>query len=156
MFDAKRPKLELLDKGFVEKIVDEALTLLDRHGVMVENAEAARLLGEAGARVDAGTQRIRLGRKLVEDCLASTPATTVLYDRKGEKAFAVGGDEVHFDPGSAAVTMLDHATQEQRKASTRDVVDLSKLVETLEPLHFQRTALIAADVTASVSDACRL
>ena len=156
MFDAKRPKLELLDKEFVEKIVDEALTLLERHGVMVENAEAARLLGEAGARVDAGTQRVRLGRKLVEDCLASTPATIVLYDRKGEKAFAVGGDEVHFDPGSAAVTILDHATQEERKASTRDVVDLYKLVETLEHLHFQSTALVAADVPAAVSDAHRL
>jgi trimethylamine--corrinoid protein Co-methyltransferase len=156
MFNAKRPKLELLDREFVAKIVDEALTLLDRHGVMVENAEAARLLGEAGARVDAGTQRVRLGRKLVEDCLASTPATIVLYDRKGEKAFAVGGDEVHFDPGSAAVTILDHATQEERKASTRDVVDLYKLVETLEHLHFQSTALVAADVPAAVSDAHRL
>ncbi len=156
MFEAKRPKIELLDKAFVEKIVDEALTLLERQGVMVENAEALRLLGEAGAAVDPANQRVRLGRKLVEAALASAPATTVLYDRKGEKAFAVGGDEVHFDPGSAAVTMLDHATQEERKASTRDLADLYRLVETLDHLHFQSTALIASDVPAPVSDAYRL
>jgi trimethylamine--corrinoid protein Co-methyltransferase len=156
MFEAKRPKIELLEKGFVDKIVDEALTLLERHGVMVENADALRLLGEAGAAVDPASQRVRLGRKLVEDALASTPATTVIYDRKGETAFAVGGDEVHFDPGSAAVTMLDHATQEERKASTRDLAELYKLVETLDHLHFQSTALIASDVPASISDAYRL
>ena len=83
MFDAKRPKLELLDRGFVEKIVDEALTLLDRHGRHGrERRGRAAFSAEAGARVDAGTQRVRLGRKLVEDCLASTPATIVLYDRE--------------------------------------------------------------------------
>ncbi|NLH75934.1 MAG: hypothetical protein GX465_02740 [Acidobacteria bacterium] len=156
MFAAKRPRIELLEDAFAGKIVDEALTLLERHGVLVENAEALRLLGEAGAAVDAAAQRARLPRKLVEDALASTPATIALYDRTGGRAFAVGGDEVHFDPGSAAVTMLDHATQEERKATTRDLADLYKLVETLDHLHFQSTALIASDVPAAVSDAYRL
>ena len=156
MFAAKRPRLELLDGAFADKIVDEALTLLERHGVMVENAEALRLLGEAGAAVEPAEQRARLPRKLVEGALATAPATIALYDRTGGRAFAVGGDEVHFDPGSAAVTMLDHATQEERKASTRDLADLYKLVETLDHLHFQSTALIASDVPAVVSDAHRL
>lgn len=156
MIEAKRPKLELLDRAFVERIVDEGLTLLERQGVMIENPEALRLLGEAGADVDRAAQRARLGRPLIEKCLASTPASITLYDRGGEKAFVVGGDEVHFDPGSAAVTMLDHKTQEERKAVTRDLVDFYKLVETLEHIHFQSTGLISADVPAPASDAYRL
>ena len=156
MIEAKRPKLELLDRAFVERIVDEGLTLLERHGVMVENAEALRLLGEAGADIDRASQRARLGRPLVEKGLASTPSSVTLYDRRGEKAFVVGGDEVHFDPGSAAVAMLDHKTQEERKAATRDLVDFFKLVETLENIHFQSTGLISTDVPAAASDAYRL
>jgi trimethylamine--corrinoid protein Co-methyltransferase len=156
MIETKRPKLELLGGALVERIVDEGLTLLETQGVMIENAEALQLLGDAGAVVDRASQRARLGRKLVEGCLASTPSTITLYDRSGEKAFAVGGDEVHFDPGSAAVTLLDHDTQEERKAATADLVDFYKLVETLEHIHFQSTGLISSDVPAEVSDCYRL
>jgi trimethylamine--corrinoid protein Co-methyltransferase len=156
MIETKRPKLELLNKALVEKIVDEGLTLLEHQGIMVENTEALRLLGEAGAEVDRASQRARLGRKLVEDCLASTPSSITLYDRTGERSFRVGGDEVHFDPGSAAVTLLDHDTQEERKAVTRDLVDFYKLVETLDHIHFQSTGLISSDVPEAVSDCYRL
>ncbi len=156
MIETKRPKLELLSNALVEQIVDEGLTLLERHGVLVENKEALGLLGGAGAGVDAGTGLVRIGRKLVEDCLATTPAVITLYDRDGTRAFAVGGDEVHFDPGSAAVTLLDHATQSERKASSADVIEFYKLVETLEHLHFQSTGLIAADVPSAVADGFRL
>jgi trimethylamine---corrinoid protein Co-methyltransferase len=156
MIEAKRPKLELLDRAFVERIVDEGLTLLERQGMMIENPEALRLLGEAGAEVDRGGQRARLKRDLVEACLASTPASVSLYDRNGDRAFVVGGDEVHFDPGSAAVTLLDHATGEERRATTRDLIEFYKLVETLENIHFQSTGLISTDVPAPASDAYRL
>jgi len=156
MFEAKRPKLELLEKAFVERIVDEGLTLLENPGVLVENPEALRLLAEGGAAVDAGSQRARIGRSLVEKCLASTPSSVTLYDRRGEKAFVIGGDEVHFDPGSAAVNLLDHATQTERKASTADVIEFIKLVESLDHFHFQSTGLVPSDVPAGVSDALRL
>ncbi|MBE3112302.1 MAG: trimethylamine methyltransferase family protein [Acidobacteria bacterium] len=156
MIETKRPKMELLSGTFVEMLVDEGLTLLETQGIMVENAEALRLLGDAGAVVDLAAQRARLGRRMVEGCLASTPSSITLFDRSGEKAFAVGGDEVHFDPGSAAVTLLDHDTQEERKAMTADLVDFYKLVETLEHIHFQSTGLISSDVPAAVSDGYRL
>ncbi len=156
MIEPRRPRIELLSRELVEKIVDEGLTLLEKHGVLVENKEALGLLAGAGAAVEPASGLVRMGRGLVEACLASTPEVITLYDRTGTKAFAVGGDEVHFDPGSAAVTILDHATQSERKATTADVADLYKLVETLEHLHFQSTGLIASDVPSPVADAFRL
>ena len=156
MTETRKPKLELLSKELVEKIVDEGLTLLERHGVLVENAEALGLLAAAGASVDRASGRVRMGRKLVQDALAATPAAVTLFDRTGNRAFTVGGDEVHFDPGSAAVTLLDHQTQAERKASTADLVDFYKLVETLDHIHFQSTGLIAFDVPSPVADAFRL
>jgi trimethylamine--corrinoid protein Co-methyltransferase len=156
MFETRRPKLELLEKAFVDRIVDEGLTLLERVGILIENPEALRLLGEAGAEIDAAARRARIGRKLVESCLATTPASVTLYDRRGEKAFVVGGDEVHFDPGSAGVSFLDHATQSERKATSADMIDFIKLVETLDQFHFQSTGLVPSDVPAGASDAWRL
>jgi trimethylamine--corrinoid protein Co-methyltransferase len=156
MIETRKPKLELLSPALVERIVEEGLVLLERTGVLVENAEAARLLQDAGAALDRGTGLVRIGRKIVEAALATTPAVITLYDRAGTRAFTVGGDEVHFDPGSAAVALLDHATQSERKATTADLADFYRIVETLEHLHFQSTGLIAADVPSPVADAFRL
>jgi trimethylamine--corrinoid protein Co-methyltransferase len=156
MIAAKRPKLELLSPEFVAKIVEEAYLLLERQGIFVENAEALDLLAAAGMKVDASAARAHLTRKLVEDCLATTPEVIKMYDRTGLREYVVGGDEIHFDPGSAAVSMLDHATGAERKAVTRDLVRLYDLVETLGNLDFQSTALISSDVPLAVADAYRL
>ncbi len=156
MIAAKRPKLELLSRELIEKIVDEGLELLERRGVFVENAEALRLLAAAGAAAEGDPPRVKIGRGLVMDGLASTPAEVVLYDRDGATAYRVGGDEIHFDPGSAAVAVLDHATQKERKAATPDLVAFTKLVETLEHIDFQSTGVIAADVPSTIADCYRL
>lgn len=156
MIETRRPKLELLSQAFVERIVDEGLTLLERHGVLVENVEALGLLTGAGATIDPGSGMVRIRRTLVEAALAEAPRVIRLFDRSGERAFTVGGDEVHFDPGSAGVALLDHETLTERKASSADVAGFYKLVETLEHIHFQSTCLIAADVPAPVADAFRL
>ena len=89
MTTAVRPRLVLLDDGLVGSIVDEAFSLLQTHGIFVENDEALKLLGDAGKDIDLESQRARLPRELVEACLASTPSEVRLYDRSGEKAFLV-------------------------------------------------------------------
>ncbi|HOW85457.1 MAG TPA: trimethylamine methyltransferase family protein [Candidatus Aminicenantes bacterium] len=156
MIETRRPKLELLSREFVERIIDEGLTLLERHGVLVENAEALDLLTAAGARVDPSTGMARIGRPIIEAALATAPPSVTVYDRSGGRAFTVGGDEVHFDPGSAGVTLLDHDTRTQRQASAADLAAFYKLTETLEHLHFQSTCLVPADVPSRVADAYRL
>ena len=156
MIETKRPKLEFLSQALVEKIVDEGLALLEKQGIFVENEEALKLLAAAGAPAARDTQRVRLGRKLVLDCLSSTPPSLTMYDRSGEKSYFVGGDQIHFDPGSAAVSLLDHETQEERKAGTADLIDFYRLVETLEHINFQSTGLISADVPPVITDCYRL
>ena len=151
-----RPKVELLSRAYVEKVVDEALALLEREGVFVENAEARALFRAAGAPLDEAAQRVRIPIRVVEDALASAPATIVLSDRAGLREFTVGGDEVHFDPGSTATRVLDAGTQRERKAATADVVRLTRLTDACEHIHFQSTALISADVPEIVADSYRL
>jgi len=151
-----RPKLELLSRRFIEKIVDEAYEILDNQGIFVENKEALKLFSEAGMKVDRKTHRVHLKRRLVEQCLAAAPSVVKLYDRTGEKEYTVGGDEVHFDPGSTAVTILDHKTLEQRKPETKDLVAFCRLTECMENIHFQSTSLISFDVPSPVADIYRL
>jgi trimethylamine--corrinoid protein Co-methyltransferase len=156
MIKPRRPKLELLGRPFIKKIVAEAQALLEKQGVFVENREALRLLAEAGMKVDESAKRALFKPELVEKCVNSTPASISLYDRAGDKKFNVGQDWVHFDPGSAAVTILDHGAQAQRKAVTDDLVKFTRLVDCLPNYHFQSTGLISSDVPEEIADSYRL
>jgi trimethylamine--corrinoid protein Co-methyltransferase len=156
MKNAIRPKLEFLSQELIQKIFEEALVLLEKEGIFVENEEAQKLFLDAGMKVDRATQRVHLTSQLVEDSLSSTPEVIRLYDRSGEKEFIVGGDEVHFDPGSAAVHLLDHMTQSQRKARTADVLNFVRITDAMSNIHFQSTGLISQDVSEIISDAYRM
>ncbi len=156
MIKTIRPKLELLSRRFIEKIIDEAFEILDKQGIFVENKTALKLFEQAGMKVDRKSQRVHLKRRLLEKCLATAPSAVHLYDRGGKREYVVGGDEVHFDPGSAAVTILDHKTGEQRKPDTADLVRFARLTECLENIHFQSTGLISSDVPHAIADIYRL
>lgn len=151
-----RPKLELLNESLIEKIIQEAFILLEREGIFVENEEAQELFKAAGMKVDSSTQRVYLTPQLVHDALATTPAKIKLYDRSGEKEFIVGDDNVHFDPGSAAVTILDHKTQAQRRADTMDVINFVRVTDGMKNIEFQSTGLISQDVPEVIGDAYRM
>ena len=156
MIKTIRPKLEFLSKAFIQKIVEEAFEILEKQGVFVENNQALKLLKDAGMKADETTQRVHLTSRLIEDCLSSTPSIVRLYDRAGEKEFIVGGDHVHFDPGSAAITILDHKTQEERKAESEDLVKFYRLTDCLEHIDFQSTGIVSSDVPDLISDSYRL
>jgi trimethylamine--corrinoid protein Co-methyltransferase len=156
MIPTKRPKLDLLSEEFIEKILQEALIVLEKTGIFIENKEALDLFSDAGMKIDEKTQRVFVSPDLVEHSLSSTPSVISLFDRTGEEEFIVGNDEVHFDPGSAAVAILDHKTQKQRKPVTKDLVEFVRLTDCLENIHFQSTGLVSGDVPEILSDSYRL
>lgn len=151
-----RPKLTLLDDALLNQIIDEAFGLLLDPGVRVHNEEALTLLAEAGANVDLETQVAKIPQALVESAIDSAPSEFHLYNLAGEPVVHYGGDNVQFDPGSAAINILDRETLEQRQPITSDFVQFVKLVEMLPQLDAQSTAIICADVPEEIGDLYRL
>jgi len=149
-----RPCLEFLAKDDVGRIVSEACGVLETTGVLVENEDASRILLEAGA-TRAG-DRLTIEERLVRRAIESAPSRVVLYDRDGAPAMDLGGDRIHFDPGSAAVSILDTGTGRKREATTDDLVRLARLVDALPNYAAQSTALVSSDVPADIGDRYRL
>lgn len=156
MTEPLRPKIKLLSDSLLDTIVGESYQLLERIGIYIDNQEATGLFLQAGARTDASSRRLIIPRRLIDDALESSPKTITLYDARGEKSFLVGGDEVHFDPGSAALRLFDHRSQSERKPVTEDLVRFSRLIQRLENFHFQSTGLISSDVPEAIADWHRL
>ncbi len=151
---AHRPILHVLDAEAPARIVEEAIAVLAQVGVRVDHPPGRDLLLAAGAEMLG--DRIGIPERLVHNALASVPRGIRLFDREGKPAADLAGDEVHFDPGSAAIHVLDAATGARREAVTADVVKLTRLVDGLPDYAVQSTALLAADVPAEVADRYRL
>jgi len=151
-----RPIFKMLNDELVNQIIDEALGLLRDPGVRVHNDEALELLAAGGADVDRETQIARIPEDIVRRALETVPSEFYLYNLEGEPVVHYGGDSVQFDPGSAAITILDSETQQQRAPMTDDFVTFVKLVETIPQLDAQSTAMICMDVAEEIGDLYRL
>lgn len=156
MIPTLRPSTRLLTDAFAKKIIDESFLVLGKIGVYVENEEAVNLLRTAGAKIDSSSRRVFIPPHLIENALASAPRSISLYDATGDQTFIVGGDEIHFDPGSSALRLFDHQMQSEREPRTHDVVQFHQLIQRLDNFHFQSTGLISADVPEAIADCYRL
>jgi trimethylamine--corrinoid protein Co-methyltransferase len=148
-----RPHLRLLEESLIGRILDEAFQLLDNPGVRVA-PYVYRLLESAGVRVEDGIAHIPVD--LAWQTLASAPREFYLYDRLGRPAVHYGGDNVHYDPGSSCLNILDPETKQARPACAADLVRLVQVSENIPQYAAQSTALVCSDVPSEMGDWYRL
>ncbi|MEO5704155.1 MAG: trimethylamine methyltransferase family protein [Candidatus Limnocylindrales bacterium] len=152
-----RPRLQLLDAPLVVSIVDEAKRLLAEVGMEIRGKELRQRLLDHGLPSDATGTRILFPADVVERAIASAPSSFVLHDRDGKPHAELGGDRVHFVPGSSGLKILDHRTGEARLADTTDFTEYVRIADGLEHIPYLATAFSTnADIEAQVSDAWRL
>ncbi len=151
-----RPKLTLLSEDLIPRIIEEAYQLLRKPGIKVLNAEARKLLADAGAQVDEETFIVKIPRQIVESALATVPQKFHLYDYDGIPKVEYGGDTVQFDPGSSGVAVLDADTFEHKTAETPDLIKLIKVAEQIPQYDAQSTMVVCDDVPKDLHDLYRL
>lgn len=151
-----RPKLEFLSRETVDRVIDEAYELLWDPGVRVHYDEALHLLADAGATVDKASRVAKIPRHLVEKAVATAPSSFHLYDLAGEPKVHYGGDDVHFDPGSAAIEIADWNANQSRVPVTADCEDFVRLAEGLPTIDALATSIVCGDVPQSMADWYRL
>jgi len=147
------PKLQLLDCATIDKVVSEAFELILDPGVKVAPL-AAELLIASGVRVSGGIAHI--SEAVVRRALASAPKEFCLFTRDGQPAVHYGGDDVHFDPGSSCLNILDPETGLPRLAKAADLVRLVEVAELLAEYAAQSTAMVCHDVPEGIGDFYRL
>jgi trimethylamine--corrinoid protein Co-methyltransferase len=154
MLETRRPKLDMLSEPFIDQIVSEALDVLGKTGVLIENEEALRLLTDAGC--ECKEQTVLFKENLVKESLKTTPHSIKVYDRNGDLTMNLEGDAIHFNPGSGALTILDPVTSEERDPVTKDLVRFATLTDALPNIAAQSTEMISTDVPQAMQDRYRL
>ncbi|MFX1420038.1 MAG: trimethylamine methyltransferase family protein [Promethearchaeota archaeon] len=149
-----RPKIKILDEEHKQKILEEAKVILENQGVFIENHEAIDLFNEQGINHEG--LRYFIPPDLIDKCLKTVPSEIILYDREGNEHTTLKEDNVNFDPGSAAIFILDEETGDIREGVSKDFIRFSKVVEQLKYIDAQSTALIYQDVPKEAQDWHRL
>lgn len=151
-----QPKLSLLNDELIARILEEAYQLLIKPGIKVQNADARKLLTEAGAHVDEKTMVVRIPEQIVKKALETVPRQFHLYDYEDNPKVQYGGNAVQFDPGSSGISVLIPETLEQKTAETEDLIRVIKVAESLPQFDAQSTAVVCHDVPKDLHDLYRL
>ncbi|MFW9806903.1 MAG: trimethylamine methyltransferase family protein [Candidatus Thorarchaeota archaeon] len=146
--------LQILSTEDIESIHKASFEVLEKTGIAIKNTSALDLLDNAGCTVE--DQQVKFPSSLVEESIRKVPSTFDIYNREGDPKFRIGSRNVVFNPGSSAVYFKDRQTGHVRKGNQNDCVELIQLVEHLEHIQLQSTALIPSDVNETLSGIFRL
>ncbi len=149
-----RPVLTLLSRDEVEDIHSKAISLLESVGVFFDDKGIEKFLLDNGLELKNG--RVLFREEVVREALSKAPRRIPLYDREGNLVSVLGEGKTIFDPGSAAIRILDFGSSEPRNPQLKDLKDLVVLVDALPGFKAQSTALVPSDVPNEVKDAERL
>jgi trimethylamine--corrinoid protein Co-methyltransferase len=153
---SSKPSIKVLPREAMEEIYENALYILSATGVIFQSNRTMDTLAQAGADVDRSTRVVKFPRDLVKNSVQSCPDSFKLHYRDGSRELTVGGSNVYFDPGSAALNLLDSKTNTSRRPVTKDFVDFIKVAEELPYIQAQSTALVCSDVPQAIADRYRL
>jgi trimethylamine--corrinoid protein Co-methyltransferase len=152
-----RPKLHTLGDDLAGKILGEAKRIMAETGMEISGTELKQRLLDHGLKTDDSGKRIMFPPGVVDQAISDAPKSFTLYDRDGESYTEIGGDKVHFVPGSSGLKILDHRTGETRLANSKDFIEYARLCDGLEHIAYLATAFSTnEDIEAQVSDAWRL
>jgi trimethylamine--corrinoid protein Co-methyltransferase len=143
------PPIEPLSADQVEAIHRTSLTILKEIGMRVLLPEARAILRQGGADVDESTHVVRYDSGLVEQALRTVPAQFTLHARNPGHNIVIGGNHANF--GTVGGPPHAHDLERGRRPGTlADSIELIKLAQSLNIVHFLSGALEPIDVPVPI------
>ena len=152
-----RPTLNVLSATLISDILDEAKRIMAETGMEIRGPELKQRLLDHGLKTDSTGKRVLFPADVVDAAVESAPSSFTLHDRDGNPYTEIGGNNVHFVPGSSGLKIQDHRTRETRLSNSTDFIEYARLCDGLEHIAYLATAFSTnKDIESQVSDAWRL
>jgi trimethylamine--corrinoid protein Co-methyltransferase len=133
------------------------MEVFEEVGVQVNYPDALERFADAGARVDKSTNIVRLKAEQVEKLLETAPEEIILYgrDEAGDHDLTIGGRRVYMGTGGTALNVQEPGSRDSRRSELRDVMDMARMVESLENIHFYMLNVYPGDLPVEEIDVNR-
>ncbi|MEI6727822.1 MAG: trimethylamine methyltransferase family protein, partial [Actinomycetes bacterium] len=133
------------DAAQIEPLRDATLRLLERTGVRFGSPKALAILKRAGAKVDEGSDLVRLPRRLVEETLALAPRRFTFAARDPECDLQVGSGYTYGTTDGCGVEVIDWRTGDRRSSTKADLADITRMQDCLGSVSFWWPTVSAGD-----------
>ncbi len=132
----------------IEKIHKTVLRVFSEVGVQVNHDEALKIFKKAGAWVDEGSRIVRFDEKMVMELIGAAPSVINLCGRKedGSLDCLIGGKRVYMGTGGTALNVQDPGRDDNRRSEIRDIMNMARVVDELENIHFYMLNIFPHDV----------
>jgi len=152
-----RPTLNVLSDEQINSILAEAKRLMAEVGMEIRGENMKSRLLDHGLKTDASGKRVLFPADVVDKAIEDAPSSFTLFNRDGDPYTEIGGNNVHYVPGSSGLKILDHRTNETRLANSTDFIEYARICDGLEHIAYLATAFSTnKDIESQVSDAWRL
>jgi trimethylamine--corrinoid protein Co-methyltransferase len=150
-----RPTLNVISDQLIGKILDEAKRIMAETGMEIRGADLRNRLLDHGLKTD-DKGRVLFPADVIDKAIESAPKSFWLHDRDGNPYTEIGGNNVHYVPGSSGLKIQDHRTGETRLSNSTDFIEYARLCDGLEHIAYLATAFSTnKDIESQVSDAWR-
>ena len=130
-----------LSDADVLKIHNAALDVLEQIGMADAIPSGIEVMTKAGAIMN-DNGRLTFPRALVEETLAKAARRFPLYAQDPRYDLEPWGKKVYF----GTVHMIDPVTGDYRDTTTRDCYDISRVVDTLDHIHFYQRSVVCREL----------
>jgi trimethylamine--corrinoid protein Co-methyltransferase len=141
----------------IDKIHRASMEVFSEVGVQVNYPDALERFAVAGAEIDSAANIVRLKEEQIESFLQTAPSEITLYgrDETGIHDLSIGGNRVYMGTGGTALNVQEPGAKDSRRAELRDVLDMARMVECLENIHFYMLNVYPGDLPVEEIDVNR-
>ena len=129
------PAYEIVGQDEIEAIHNASMQILENTGVRFLDDEALDLWTHAGAKVDRAEKQVWLDRGLIMELLAQAPSGFTFRARNPDRSRYIGGNAINFFP-NAGMVFANDLEQGRRPGQKEDYINLAKLIQMTNVLHF--------------------
>jgi trimethylamine--corrinoid protein Co-methyltransferase len=122
---------QLLTAKDVSGIHDASEEILESVGLIVRNEKARKIFAEHGCRVDHELSSVKIPRKTVEEYRKLFVPTFTFRGRDPRYDKTLPDDSPVIVTGSSAPNVIDPKTGKERRATSKDIADISFLINEL-------------------------
>jgi trimethylamine--corrinoid protein Co-methyltransferase len=146
-----------LSDSDIEQIHQTNVKVFAEIGVQVNFPEARELFQKAGALVDDSTRIVKVPPTLFQELISQAPSIVTLYGRaeEGDLDCEIGGDKVYIGTGGTALNVQDPGENGCRRSRLTDLMQIARLVEALDNIHFYMLNVYPNELTVEQVDVNR-
>ena len=153
-YDENLLRYHVATEDQIELIINSAFEILETVGTDMMDPEARDYMAKYGCRVEGN--RVYVPRECVKKAIKTAPSHIQVYNRFGEPAMDVGGNNTYFGNGPTNPFYYDFETYERREARKSDVRNTTILSDALPNIDFIMSLAGIRDWNPMIADTCEM